>query len=95
MWIVEVLADAKLAGVAILSNYGLEVNGSKVLAVVGVAGISWEAVAKTGVGIRVIGGVASSIGTASAALASVTRAFVLSGLDLSGAGSALSTMVPS
>ena len=49
--------------------------------------------AKVRVGIRVVGGVASGTRTASAASASVTRALVLSGLNLSGACSALSTMV--
>ena len=51
------------AWVAVLLNLGPEANSSKVLAVVGVAGICWEAVVDAGMGIGVVGSVASVSGT--------------------------------
>ena len=60
--------------VAILSNLGLEVNNNRVLAVVRVAGISWDAMADAGLGIGVVGGVALGSG----ATLSVNRAISFS-----------------
>ena len=91
----EDLADVELVRVVVLSNCGLEGNSSKVLAIVRVASISWEAVAKAGISIRVIGGVASSIGISSVASTFITTALVLSDSDLFGTSLAFSTMVPS
>ena len=65
MWAAEDLAEAKLTGVVVLSNCGLEVNSIKVLVVFGIAGISWGAMVKVGRGIGVVRGAASSIGTTS------------------------------
>ena len=65
------------------------------MVVVGVAAMSWEAVTKASLGIGVVRGKVSGSETTIAASVSVTRAIVLSSSILSGAGSTLSTMVPS
>ena len=45
LWLVEDCAGSETTGVAVLSNWGLEVNSSSVLAITEVARISWKAIA--------------------------------------------------
>ena len=86
------LAETKQAGVAVRSKWGAEVNSSRVLAVVGVAAISWDVVIEAWMGIGVVGGVVSGSKTTAAATGWVTKVSVLFGFIIFGAGSAILTI---